>query len=171
MKKNIIIGVACVIMSLQQLAAQDSLPVNGSVARRFEESFTGARNVQWTSLPKKVSQAQFYYQGGSWIAFFDHAGQLITSGRKIKSTQDLPLKVQAGLNRAKSRMERKAESFQVAIIYEMIKDEVTKYYITMQNPTTTALVSINSEGGSMLESKKVFKPELKTPKDVIAKTN
>ncbi|MEX2233672.1 MAG: hypothetical protein WD824_16020 [Cyclobacteriaceae bacterium] len=175
MKKNIILGVAFFLMSLQQLAAQNSIQPNASVAKRFEESFEGAKNVQWVSLPKKVTQAQFGYKGGSWLAYFDDAGNLITFGRRVKSINDLPLKVQDGLRRAKSRLEKKSPAFEIAIIYEMMKDEATLYYVTMQNDASRATFSINTDGMAKLENKKsrTVEPKVpkKAPKDAIARKN
>src|SRR5687768_721715 len=94
MKKNMIFGIALLLISLQQLSAQNTAQVSPSVARRFDESFAGASNIHWVSLPKKVTQAQFFYNGASWVAYFDYEANLITSGRRIKSESDLPLKVQ-----------------------------------------------------------------------------
>ena len=171
MKKNIILGVAFMIMSLHQLAAQDSTQVAPTVSQRFEESFKGASNVHWTSLAKNVSQAQFVYQGGSWLAYFDKDGNLLTSGRKISSIEQLPLSVQSGFRRAKARMERKTGSFRIALIYEMVKDDVTKYYISMQNDAIRTLLSVRTDGATAIETKKFITREPTAPKDVIAKKN
>ena len=171
MKKKIIIGVAFMLMSLQQLAAQDSIQVRTSVSRNFEESFEGAKYIQWKSLPKKVTQAQFHYQGRSWIAYYDTNGNLITSGRLIKTIDDLPLQVQTGLRRAKARVEKKSGAFQVSVIFEMLQNETTKYYITMQNGDSFATISVHTNGIAVLESKNARTPEPRTSKDVIARKN
>jgi hypothetical protein len=172
MKKNIFLGIVFMLMSLHQLAAQDSLQANLSVARRFAQSFKGAKHVSWISLPKKVSQAQFYFQGGSWLAYFDQEGKLITSGRRIKSLSDLPLKVQDGFRRAKARLERKSPAaFDLSIVFEMLKDETTKYFFTMQNSNTVATFSVNSDGLFIIEQKKPRKVEGAAPKDAIAQKN
>src|SRR5688572_1137486 len=120
MKKNIFIAIAFVVLFLQQLAAQDSAQVSASVSRGFETSFQGAQHVRWNSLPRKITGVQFHYRGGSWVAYFDPYGKLITSGRRIKSVNDVPLKVQAGFVRAKTRMEKKTGTMEIAIIYEML---------------------------------------------------
>lgn len=169
MKKNIILGVAFMIMSLHQLVAQDSAQVSPSVSKRFEETFKGAKNVQWEFLPKKVSQARFVYQGSGWLAYFDHGGKLLTSGRRIKSAGELPLKVQSGLGTAKARFEKKSGACQVGIIYEMIQNDITKYYITVENAAIRALFSVNTDGSVTTESKTPITKEPATPKDAIAR--
>lgn len=99
MKKNIILVVAWMVLCLQQLNAQDSTQVSAPVAKRFQETFAGAKNVHWMSLPKNVTQVQFYYHGAGWLAYFDGKANLITSGRRIKTLETLPLKVHEGVLR------------------------------------------------------------------------
>ena len=171
MKKNIILSAAFMLVSLHQLTAQDDGHVNPSVSKSFEQSFTGARNVTWTQLPSKIAQAKFIYGGGSWLAYFDHEGKMITSGRKIKNVNDLPLEVQSGLYKMKSRLEKKSGSLLIAYVYEMMKDGHTKYFIVTENNSTTATFSVNPEGFSVLENKKPRSIEAQVPRDVIAKKN
>jgi hypothetical protein len=173
MKKNIIFGIALMLVSLHNLNAQDSAQINPSVAERFEASFAGARNVFWTSLPKKITQAQFFYNGGSWVAYFDNEGHILTCGRKIKAAEELPLKVQDGLRRAKARMEKKGGSTcQVISIYEMIKEENTKYFVSLLNDSHVNTFSFSNDGSSALELTKPRKVEPQVAKkEVIAKKN
>lgn len=171
MKKSIILGIACMIMSLQQLVAQDALQANTAVSRSFEENFKGAKNVTWVSLRKNISQAQFSYNGASWVAFFDYEGKMITSGRRIKSVDHLPIKVKAGFDRAKARMEKRSGAFEIALIYEMLEEGVTKYFFSLQNSSTIATVSVNTAGIAFRESKKVRTVDLITPTDAIATKN
>lgn len=171
MKAKIITGIAFVLISLQSLSAQDSAKVNASVKRSFEKSFTTATNVFWTALPKKISQAQFHYNEGSWVAYFDYAGNILTSGRRIKSPSDLPLKVQEGLRRAKARMEKKGGACQVITIYEMIKDENTKYFVSLQNETHLCSFSISNAGYATMEVTKPRTFQSQINKEAIAKKN
>ncbi len=170
MKKHIIIGVVLMITSLNNLVAQDSNKVSASVLKRFDESFQGASNVHWVSLAKKVSQVRFRYLGNSCIAYFDQEGSLITNGRRIKSIHDLPLTVQAGLLNQKTRMERKFGAFTISIIYEMVKDDLTKYIISMENNKAAVTLSVNTLGFALVEKKTIRNIEPKAPpKDVIAR--
>jgi len=173
MKKLIVFGIAFMLISLQQSHAQDSVQVNPLVAKTFGQSFAGAKNVYWVSLPKKVTQAQFNYQGASWLAYFDEAGNVITCGRRIKTISDLPLKVQDGFRRAKTRLEKREGASQVILIYEMMKDESTKYFISLQTDSNIATFSFSSDGYASLENRKprTVMPDAAAPKDVIARKN
>ena len=170
MKKNSIFGVAFMIMSLHQLAAQDSAQVSPSVSKQFEETFPGSKNMHWTFLPKEISEVKFLYDGKSWLAYFDADGNIITSGRRIKAVADLPLRVQSGFERAKSRFEKKSGPSQVGTIYEMVKNDITKYYITLQSAATRALLSVSTDGLAIFESKTpVTKDPVAPKKDAIAR--
>lgn len=171
MKKNIILEVTFMLLSLQQLTAQNNVQVSESVSTRFEEAFADAKNVNWTSLPKKISQAQFYYNGASWLAYFDEKGTLITSGRRIKNENELPLKVQTGLNRAKARIEKKGSFAQVILIYEMLQGDLTRYFVSIQNESTVSSFFIGQDGSAALQIEKPRKHTPVAPKDVIAKKN
>lgn len=171
MKKHIIFGIALMLVSLQRLHAQDSVRVSPSVTKSFEQSFAGAKNIFWVALPKQVTQAQFFYQGASWLAYFDMAGKVITCGRRIKTASDLPLKVQDGLRRARTRLEKREGASQIILIYEMMKEESTKYYVSLQTDSNIATFSFGSDGYSILENKKprTVVPETPASKDVIAR--
>ena len=172
MKKNSILGVAFMIMSLHQLAAQDAAQVSPSVSKQFEETFPGAKNMQWTFLPKKLSEVKFLYEGKGWLAYFDADGNIISSGRRIKVVGDLPLRVKAGFERAKERFEKKSGPSQVGTIYEMVKDDITKYYITLQSSAMHALLSVSADGLAIFESKTpVTKDPVVPKKDAIARKN
>lgn len=171
MKKNIIFGITLMVLSLQQLAAQDGAQVSPSISKRFEEAFEGARNVHWNSLPKKVTQAQFYYNGGSWLAYFDEGGNIITSGRRIKSVDELPLKVQEGFDRARKRVEKKGGNAQLVLIYEMLNEGTTNYFVTLKNQTALSTFSISQDGIPVLKLQKQNAIINETPKDAIAKKN
>ena len=171
MKKNIILGITLMLLSLQQLTAQENAPVNASVSNSFEKAFEGAKNVHWTSLPKNVSQAQFAYKGSSWLAYFDATGNIITSGRKIKDVNELPLKVQDGFEQARRRAEKKGGSAEIIVMYEMLKDGLTHYLVSMQNESTISTFSIGQDGTAALKLKKPRSMVSEQPKEVIAKKN
>lgn len=171
MKKNIILGITFILLSLQQVAAQNNVQVSERVSARFDESFADAKNVRWKSLPKQISQAQFYYNGASWLAYFDEKGTIITSGRRIKDEHELPLQVQTGLNRAKNRIEKKGSSAEVVLMYEMVQDDATRYFVSMQNENTISSFFISQNGNATLQAEKARAHTPIAPKDVIAKKN
>lgn len=169
MKKNIIL--AAFMLTLNILNAQDNAKVRASVSEQFKNLFANAKNVQWTNLGKEITQAQFSYNGGSWVAYFDQAGDLITSGRRIKKVEDLPLKVQSGFQRAKGQMEKKGQTSELVIIYEMINGDETSYFVTMRNDGSISTYSIALNGDTSLKLKRPRAHEPVAPVDAIAKKN
>jgi hypothetical protein len=145
--------------------------MNASVSKSFEKSFEGAKNVYWTSLAKNITQAQFSYKGSSWLAYFDATGNIITSGRRIKDVDELPLKVQDGLEQARRRMEKKGGSPEIFLVYEMIKDGLTHYLVSLQNESTLFTFSISQDGAASLKGKRPRTMATEQPKNVIAKKN
>lgn len=172
MKNNIFLGAALTIISLTNLAAQDSIQLNTNVSRSFKETFQGAEKIRWASLRKGITKAQFYHDGNSCVAYFDEEGALITSGRKIRSVKDLPIKVQTGLTVKKNQMEKKLGALSISHIFEMIKADMTTYYVSLYNNRADIFLSVNTSGFAVVE-KKTIKKRDKTegPKDVIAKKN
>ena len=171
MKKNIILGITLMLLSLQQLAAQQNAPLNASVSKSFEKSFEGAKNVYWTKLAKNITQAQFAYNGSSWLAYFDATGNIITSGRRIKNADELPLKVQDGLEQARRRVAKKGGSPEIFLMYEMLQDGLTHYLVSLQNETTISTFSISQDGTASLKGKRPGTMATEQPKNVIAKKN
>jgi hypothetical protein len=169
MKSNILYGVAFMLMSLNNLLAQDSIQVSAAVSSSFASSFNGASKVKWQKLSKGISQVQFGYMGNSWIAYFEQNGNLLTSGRRIKSFVNLPLKVQTGLEKKKAHVEKKFGPFTVASMYEMVRGELTSYIITMTNDRALITCSVNSSGLAIVERKLRRTIDPQGPKDVIAK--
>ena len=172
MKRQTIIGAALMIISLAHLNAQDSAKVNPSVSKGFSDHFPGAKNVAWKPLRKEISQAMFFHKENSWIAFFDRQGNLLTCGRRIKATNELPLKIQTSLEQYRKRVEKKFGPLAVALIYEMLKNDQTTYYITLENSMAAILMSAQSNGYASIVRKRMkdTQPSL-APGSSIAKKN
>lgn len=158
MKTYMILAVAFLTFSLNQVQAQDSTKINSETFQAFRNLFQDARHVRWTSLSKGISQAQFVQSGKSWVAYFDHGGNLITSGRKVSSPSDLPVTVEAGLRTAKSRLEKKSGTLDIGLIYEMNFGGDTRYVVTMQNKNQISTVSISGSGYTTFEKNKKVRP-------------
>lgn len=173
MKNNIIIGAVLIVISLTNLKAQDNIQASASVLSSFQNSFQGASNVRWSSLPKKITKATFSHLGDSYLAFFSEEGKLIATSRKVRSVDDLPLVIQTGFNQKKASLENKAGTFTIAHVYEMLKDGITKYYITMHNPQSIVFLSVDSYGMAVVTKKTKRTPEIQSlpKKNVIAKKN
>jgi uncharacterized protein YbdZ (MbtH family) len=172
MKKNFIMVGLMFIISVTNLAAQDSIQVSAATRRAFNASFQGAQNVQWIALPKGIREAKFYYKRNACIAYFDKEGTLIQSGRRIKDLNHLPLSVQKGLQKHTAKMERKHGTFQTGLVYEIVKNNFTRYYIWMQSPKVKLFLSVDNTGLVTVEKTKNSIETTPAPrKEVIAKKN
>ncbi|MGC1243018.1 MAG: hypothetical protein WA874_15620 [Chryseosolibacter sp.] len=170
MKKHIILAAAFITIAMN-LFAQNGSNINASVYGKFSESFPGAQHVTWTTLTDQISKAQFAYQGQPWIAFFDYKGTMLTSGRRIK-VEALPLQVDSGLQKQKRRMEKKYGDLAIALIYEMVYDNGTRYYSTLENSITKITLSVCTNGQCIIEKKELKRNVETLPpsrKEVIAK--
>ena len=172
MKKHIVIIAGLVMLSLS-LAAQNQRETSAGVIESFNQNFPEARNVRWTPLKNHVSKAQFSYQGNSCLAFFGANAELITSGKKIRDISTLPQLAGKALQREKTRLEKKFGILGHLHTYEFVRDNITKYFSTLENQKALIVVSADASGNSVVESRKIKKsaPEMTTPapKDVIAK--
>jgi hypothetical protein len=169
MKNNIIIGAALFIISLSSSVAQDGT-VKASVSKSFEKSFTGALDAKWTACAKSTSLVQFRYMDKPWVAYFNHEGKLITSGRKI-STHELPVIVQNGMHSQKARTENKYGALTAGAIYEMVTDGVTEYYVPLGNTKIHLMIAVRTDGSVVIKSRRKASESAKSPKEVIARKN
>ena len=172
MKKHIVIIAGLVMLSLS-LAAQNQRDSSARVPESFSTNFPNARNVTWTVLKNEVRQAQFGYQGNSCLAYFNAAGEMICSAKKIKDISTLPQLTAQSLQRQKNRLEKKYGILSHYHTFEMIGSNSTKYFSTLGNTKALIVVSTDANGYSVIESRKVNKsaPPIHTPapKDAIAK--
>jgi hypothetical protein len=168
MKNNIIIGAALFIISLSSSVAQDG--IKASVSKSFEKSFTGALDAKWTPCAKSTSLVQFRYMDKPWVAYFNHEGKLITSGRKV-FTQELPVIVQHGMLSQKARTENKYGALTTGAIYEMVTDGVTEYYVPLANTKIQLMIAVRTDGSVVIKSRRKPSESVKSPKEVIARKN
>ena len=172
MKKNIILAAVFMAFALN-LFAQNGSNVKPSVYGAFQKSFSGASNVTFTALTDRITKAQFYHDGHPWLAYFDDKGNVITSGRRIKNLEMLPLKVKSGLHHQKKRMEKKFGDLAIALVYEMISDQgTTRYYSTLENSIIKITLSVCTDGACIIEKKELKRDTQKipsSPKDAIVK--
>jgi hypothetical protein len=171
MKKNILFALAVSVICFHNLIAQDNTNLSPSVARSFESDFSGASKIKAQSLPKRITLMEFNLNEGSWIAYYDGDGKLITSGRRIKTGERLPLLVQGSLDEILAKYERKFGMITVGAPYEMTKGSTTEYFVQMQNAQINMLVSIDGFGTSLVHNKQINKTTFEPDKSVVAKKN
>ena len=172
--KNPILLLAAIAVTALNLFAQNDKAINARVSEQFKEAFPGARSVAWTSMDNKISKVHFVHDGHIRLAFFDSKGTLISSGRKLKSMESLPMQICASLEQKKARLEKKHGPLVLAYTYEMITDGITKYYSTLGNAQLVAVLSVAPNGYCTVE-RKDRRPEIQTihqaTPDIIAKKN
>lgn len=174
MKKNIILSAALTLVCLCNLSAQEnqeSATANATVTRNFEKKFTGATNIKWSNHEKGVSLAQFQMGSEVWLAYFSHEGTLITSGRKVKSPDALPIKVKESLDKIQTKYESKFGSLDLGGIYEMTNDNGTQYFVPLENGQLSMMVSFSGDGAYDVRRKETHISPISTDKSVIAKKN
>jgi hypothetical protein len=171
MKKKILFALAVTVICFHNLIAQSPTNLSAPVARSFESDFAGSTNVKAQSLPKKITLIQFNLNEGSWLAYYDGDGKLITSGRRIKTGERLPLLVQESLDGIRAKYEKKFGIITVGAPYEMTKGSTTEYYVPMKNAQIDMLVSIDGFGTSLVHNKHINKPTFEPDKSVVAKKN
>jgi hypothetical protein len=171
MKNNLLLALALSVICLHNLIAQTSTSMRASVARSFQSDFAGATDVKVQSVPKRITLIRFNLNEGSWLAYYDVDGNLLTSGRRIKADERLPLIVQESLDGIREKYERKFGTIAVGSPYEMTKGKATVYYVPMQNAQIDMLVSIDGFGESLVYNKRITKPTIEPDKSVLAKKN
>lgn len=170
MKKNILIGVIMVAITLGDLVAQEKATIRPASQKSLESLFQGATNLRWERV-KSLDLARFNYQGSAWLAFFDHNGALVTKGRKIQKIDELPVTVYEGMLRAKHKYEKKYGVFTYGVIFELIQGSNTDYFVPMINDKATLNFMVSAQGMVTLKSRSLHEIEPRTTKEVIAKKN
>ncbi|HEX5170248.1 MAG TPA: hypothetical protein VFW11_13815 [Cyclobacteriaceae bacterium] len=150
--KTIIVLAALVLCLNNKLSAQNA-EVNAPVSQNFQNKFSGATDVSWQKT-KQLDIALFQYQGRTWIAYFDHQGDLVASARRIREIEQLPVTVQASLTDFQNQRSTKGGPFTLGPIFEVLeKSGKTYYYVPMENQRQTLSVSINHDGYASIQKK------------------
>jgi hypothetical protein len=172
MKKNIILLAAFVLLCLTNLLAQKGSPINSDVSKSFENKFAGATELSWEPQLRGITLARFRYKGETWVAYFDREGSIITSGRKVKSADTLPVKVRESLEKVQSKYEGKYGAFALGSIFEMINENgATVYFVPMQNAGASMMLSIGYDGYATIQKKDIHSISVQPNPPVIAKKN
>ena len=172
MKKNIILSAAFVLLCLTNLFAQDGTTVNLAVSKSFEKKFSGATELSWEPQIHGISLARFHYNNEVWVAYFGPEGNVITSGRRVKSADTLPLKVRESLEKMQTKYESKYGVFALGNIFEMVNENgSTVYYVPLQSTVASMMISINYDGYATIQKKDVHPTGAQPNQSAIAKKN
>ena len=98
---------------------------------------------------------------------------MISSGKKIRDISTLPKLAAQGLEREKTRLEKKFGVLKRVHTYEFVGGNSTRWYSMFANEKALIVVSADETGYAVVESRKVNRPapgiKPPAPKDVIAK--
>ena len=170
MKRNIGIGAVLFILSICNLVAQDQPAVSSAATLSFQDSFPQATNVKWRAV-KNIYEVTFTNAGRFSIAFLNKEGKVFTHGRRVNDIHMLPVQVKSGLYTAKGRVEAKYGALSLGLIFEMLEDGFTSYYVPMENSKISVVYAISPTRSFIQKSKKIRKVEQEASKQALARRN
>ena len=151
--KKMILTLAIAVSSLASFAGSsfDKVTkgeenVSSKVLNAFKTEFNTVKDVEWTA-ENEYFKASFVYNEKHVFAYYNESGELLGLTRYI-SPVDLPLNLQIGLK-------KKGNGYWISDLFEVAKNEVTSYYITLENADSK--IVLTSIGGSNWEEFKTVK--------------
>ena len=165
MKKIIALAVVIVTFCLENVSAQKKDEVSPQAAG-LKREFKDASDVHWTKLKNNIFLATFENLQEHSIAYFDGAGQLILSGRKIPFEQ-MPRLAKKGTEGIRTKLENKNDIVTVGEVYELAGSDGTQYYLNMYGEATSLSMIVSGDGSTRI-LKKVSKPESIVQRPVVA---
>ena len=103
----------------------------------FKKDFSGANDVSWEK-EEDFSKVTFTINGSTLFAYYTGNGKLIAASRNISSSQ-LPLNLFTSLKNEYS-------SYWISDLFEMSRNNTTRYYITLENANEKKIMSSTSWG-------------------------
>ncbi|SHG95781.1 hypothetical protein SAMN04488109_2633 [Chryseolinea serpens] len=167
--KTLFLASAFVLVSFGILCAQD-MQVSTSIAQALQRNFAGASQIRWEKTGP-LYLAQFQYNNGFWLAYFDDQGTLAASGRKIDSIEQLPVAVKRGFTQLQQKQERKYGSFEVGAPYELvIENGTTQYFLPIENSHVAIMAISDASGNAQVRTKTERTGHTKPAADMVAST-
>ena len=128
----------------QPLFAADR-EVNPTVLKSFANTFTTAKDVEWT-VADNMFKAHFAYNGQVVTAFYTSEGNLLAVSRNITSHQ-LPIALQTELMKGQTNA-------WIANLFEITSDEGTAYYATLESAESKSVFKSNGQSWSTFSKTK-----------------
>ena len=142
--KKTIITLAIAISSLSAFANEEN--VSSKVLNAFATDFQAAKEIEWTAAADYY-MATFVYHNKHLYAYYDKEGALIGLTRYL-SPADLSMNLQMNLK-------KNYHNYWVSDLFEVAKNDVTTYYITVENADSRiVLKSSDSTTWSVFEKTK-----------------
>ncbi|HEY5751234.1 MAG TPA: hypothetical protein VIU12_34465 [Chryseolinea sp.] len=170
--KTLILAAAFAFVSFCTLYAQDIVQVSTPVAQALQRNFAGASQIRWQKTGP-LYLAQFQYNSGFWLAYFDDQGAMAASGRKIASIDQLPVAVQRGFTQLQRKQERKYGTFEVGAPYELVMENSggTQYFLPIENSRISMMTTSDASGNTAIRTKRIKNTPATPAPDMVASSN
>lgn len=140
MKKIIIITGVLVALCATSLCAQTKEQSAG-----FSSKFSDASNARWEKITADISLVRFAQADVISLAYFNHRGDLLVSGKQIELNQS-PESVQKGLASLIRSQEKNEGALRVIQLYELKQESTTKFYANLGNENVHLAVMVTFGG-------------------------
>ncbi len=125
--KKIFVQTLFAVLLTGSLLANTGVTVNHQVKKSFEKEFAGAQAVTWESLSSRnIFHASFIINNERLNAYFNNEGELIATGRYIKS-ENLPLL-------ASKAVAARFSKHEITEAIEYIAGNETSYIVKLNGP-------------------------------------
>ena len=147
---KIILSIATVLMmGLSAFAAKnDETDVNQLAVRSFHKDFVNARNIKWEQKTGYV-KVEFTINDQVLYAYYNNDGQMTAIVRNIVSDQ-LPISLLTSLKKDYT-------GFWISDLFELAADDLTTYYVTLENADKKIVLRSNG-----IDSWEVYSKSRKT---------
>lgn len=145
MKKILSLVVLMAVISATALASGGA-NINPVVEKTFSKTFSGAQHVSWTVMTEeKIHRASFLLNNERVNAFFDVDGNLIATGRFIKTDDLSPM--------VRRNIESKFPESRILEVIEYVETNLTSYLVTFETAKAVITVRANGMGTSQILKK------------------
>jgi hypothetical protein len=124
-------------ISIMTSAFATDVNSTGSASYNFNSYFAGASDITWSSA-KQFSRATFTKDNHKMEAYFDNAGELISTSTSI-GTDELPIA-------AKRSIAKKYNGFAISEAIKLDSNNETSYYVSANNDKETVILKIDEAG-------------------------
>ena len=124
MKKILLSAAFALSLVINSLFATGVPDINAKALTAFNNQFTNATDVEWSSA-SDFYKATFLYNSNYVTAYYNTEGDFVATIRNITSS-NLPLMLQ-------TKLKNNYSDYWVTNLYELSKNEGTSYYITLEN--------------------------------------
>ena len=138
MKKQIIIWALLLVTTISSGFAHTGGNVSDKVSEKFNKEFADARDVQWEQ-GKNFYKATFSMNEQVMFAYYSTEGKLLALSRNITPAQ-LPINLY-------SSVKKNYDNYWVSELFEIVINNETAYYITVENSDQKVVLKSNGTSG------------------------